>query len=273
MTRHNRWYLAGMVVFAAACGQPQGPDVTNDNTSLVDEATVALTTPPPLGPTGPYTLVFSDEFTGTALNKKKWTTRYPYNRGPQHGELAGYAASAVTVANGLLTLTATRTPSGSLPYTSGMVTSAGSFNWKYGVAEIRLKTPPGLGYWPAFWTMNIPYGSFPPEIDMLELKGGSPGTIWMGHYWGLWPTVNGWQRNWTGVNYTTGFHTVTVRWTRTSLTWYVDGVQRAQHLTNIPQTGMYLIANLAVGGTFAGTPNWATIFPGRMQVDYIRVWQ
>ena len=271
MTRPIRWSLAAGLLIATACGQPQAPVETA--TELVDQASVALTTPPPLGPTGSYTLVFSDEFNGNRLEKRKWATKYPYNRPPQHGELAGYASSAVKVANGVLSLTATRSPTGSQPYTSGLVTSAGKFTWRYGVAEIRLKTPAGVGYWPAFWTMNIPYGTFPPEIDMLELKGGSPSTVWMGHYWGLWPNVLGWQQTWTGANFTTGFHTVTVRWTPTSLTWYVDGVQRAQHLTNIPQTGMYLIANLAVGGTFAGNPTAATVFPGVMQVDYIRVWQ
>ena len=273
MTRQIRWYLAGSVLLAAACGQPQSPEEITPADDLVDLATVALATPPPLGPTGSFTLVFSDEFTDRRLNKRKWATKYPYNRAPQHGELEGYASSAVSLANGLLNLTATRVPTGSQPYTSGMVTSAGKFTWKYGVAEIRLKTPPGVGYWPAFWTMNIPYGTFPPEIDMLELKGGSPSTIWMGHYWGLWPSVSGWQQSWTGADFTTGFHTVTVHWAPTFLRWYVDGVLRAQHTTSIPQTGMYLIANLAVGGTFSGNPTSATVFPGVMQVDYIRVWQ
>jgi beta-glucanase (GH16 family) len=270
MLRHARWFYLIAIVVVAGCAQPQGPSQADDD--AVDPSHV-ITTPPPLGPTGPWTLVFSDEFTGTRLNKKKWRTSYPYSRGPQHGELANYSSSAVTMANGLLNLRATKVPLNGLPYTSGMITSAGKFTWRYGVAEIRLKTPAGVGYWPAFWTMNIPYGSFPPEIDMLELKGGSPSTIWMGHYWGLWPSVFGWQRNWTGANFTTGFHTVTVEWKPTYLAWYVDGVLRAKSTANIPQTGMYLIANLAVGGTFAGNPTSATVFPGNMQIDYIRVWQ
>lgn len=270
MNTRRRWFVL-LALVLAACAQPEQPSDSPDfSESSPDLATI---TPPPLGPPGTWTLVFSDEFNGTRLDKLKWATNYPYNRGPQHGELEGYASSAVTVANGMLKLTATKQPQGSQPYTSGMISSAKSFSWRYGVAEIRLQTPPGVGYWPAFWTMNIPFGSFPPEIDMLELKGGSPTTIWMGHYWGTWPTVYGWQTTWTGANFTTGFHTVTVEWNPTYLIWYVDGVWRARTRSNIPQTGMYLIANLAVGGTFAGNPTPATVFPGTMQVDYIRVWQ
>jgi beta-glucanase (GH16 family) len=266
-----RWLIWPSLLLAA-CVQPEQPSLPADG-SDPSLGTLGFVTPPPLGPVGNWTLVFSDEFNGTRLDKRKWLTGYPYNRPPQHGELEGYEASAVTMANGMLNLTATRQPSGTQPYTSGMINSARSFSWQYGVAEIRLKTPPGTGYWPAFWTMNIPYGGFPPEIDMLELKGGSPSTIWMGHYWGSWPTVYGWQQTWTGADFTTDFHTVTVEWSPGYLIWYVDGVWRARTKANIPQTGMYLIANLAVGGTFAGNPTPATVFPGVMQVDYIRVWQ
>ena len=34
----------------------------------------------------------------------------------------------------------------------------------------------------------------------------------------------------------------------------------------------YLIMNLAVGGNFGGNPDAATVFPGEMLVDYIRVY-
>jgi beta-glucanase (GH16 family) len=36
---------------------------------------------------------------------------------------------------------------------------------------------------------------------------------------------------------------------------------------------MYLLANLAVGGTWPGNPDHSTIFPATMYIDYIRVYQ
>jgi beta-glucanase (GH16 family) len=35
----------------------------------------------------------------------------------------------------------------------------------------------------------------------------------------------------------------------------------------------YILMNLAVGGTFVGSPNQETIFPQTMIVDYVRVYK
>jgi len=40
----------------------------------------------------------------------------------------------------------------------------------------------------------------------------------------------------------------------------------------IPNEEMYLIANLAVGGTLGGVPDTAQ-FPARLELDYVRVLQ
>jgi beta-glucanase (GH16 family) len=36
---------------------------------------------------------------------------------------------------------------------------------------------------------------------------------------------------------------------------------------------MYVIANLAVGGDWTGNPDATTVFPGVMEIDYIRVYR
>jgi beta-glucanase (GH16 family) len=56
--------------------------------------------------------------------------------------------------------------------------------------------------------------------------------------------------------------------------WYVD----EQPVFDIPTAPdmhrpMYLLANLAVGGTWPGNPDHSTIFPATMYIDYIRVYQ
>jgi len=41
----------------------------------------------------------------------------------------------------------------------------------------------------------------------------------------------------------------------------------------IPKEPMYLLVNLAVGGTWPGAPDQQTKFPADFLVDYVRVWQ
>jgi len=41
----------------------------------------------------------------------------------------------------------------------------------------------------------------------------------------------------------------------------------------VPMEQMYLLANTAVGGWWAGSPDETTPFPGKYVIDYIRVFQ
>jgi hypothetical protein len=42
---------------------------------------------------------------------------------------------------------------------------------------------------------------------------------------------------------------------------------------NIPQEPFYLLANLAVGGDWPGSPNASTAFPSYYDIDYIRIYE
>ncbi len=41
----------------------------------------------------------------------------------------------------------------------------------------------------------------------------------------------------------------------------------------ISRKSMFLLANLQVGGPWAGIPNANTVFPANYDIDYIRVWK
>jgi beta-glucanase (GH16 family) len=55
----------------------------------------------------------------------------------------------------------------------------------------------------------------------------------------------------------------------------VDGrlTQTFSDKAQIPNKPMYLLLNLAVGGSWPGDPDASTVFPAEMLVDYVRVWQ
>jgi hypothetical protein len=131
------------------------------------------------------------------------------------------------------------------------------------------------------------------EIDVMENKGSTPtnvlGTI---HFGGIYPN----QAQSFGPSYTfasgdsvTNFHLYALEWMSNSIKWFVDG-QLYETQTNWWSSSnptntsirnpypapfdqpFYIIMNLAVGGNFGGNPDTNTIFPGEMQVDYVRAY-
>jgi len=76
------------------------------------------------------------------------------------------------------------------------------------------------------------------------------------------------------------FHIYSIDWTKDMIKFYIDGVL----YYNVANDGRgvdaypfvapeFLLLNLAVGGNFAGNTIDDTIFPCRMEVDYVRVYQ
>ena len=92
------------------------------------------------------------------------------------------------VRNGVLSIVARRTPAELKPvlfdneYISGLLTTQGRFSQKHGYFEMRAKIPFGHSVWPAFW-MLADDGGWPPEVDVLEGRGGRPGDVVMTTHW------------------------------------------------------------------------------------------
>ena len=69
-------------------------------------------------------------------------------------------------------------------------------------------------------------------------------------------------------------------WTETEVYWYVDDIIYFYADMTDPNYDKafntyeaYIIINLAIGGSWAGTPAPTTEFPARYYIDYVRVYQ
>jgi beta-glucanase (GH16 family) len=257
------------------------------HTSLADNGTPSN----PVGRQGNWTMIFKDEFNGSALDAKKWTTCYWWRMGQgctigTNHELEWYRPNNVQLSQGALGLQAERQQilaNGKVySYTSGVVTTGPvseksasvRFALQYGYVEIRAKVPQGRGLWSAFWLLPVNRQE-KPEIDVMEIMGNEPKRMTMTlHYPSMGDDPGSIDRRWIGPDFSAGFHTFGVDWEPDAVVWYVDGVARwrVTDPTQIPAQPMYLLLNLAVGGDWPGAPDESTPFPCSFNVDYVRVW-
>ncbi len=217
-----------------------------------------------------WTMTWRDEFDGSTLDGSKW--RAENAALVKNNEQQYYSPANVSVANGQLTILSERRAQGGRPYTSGLIESVNRFSQAFGRFEIRAKLPSTRGMWPAIWMLRQA-GGWPPEIDIMELLGHQPSTVYMSHHWGVYPAVQTTTESYTGPNFSSDFHTFTLEWFPERLDFYVDGVRRSRQTISVPRDAFYLIINTAVGGNWPGNPDASTIFPQRMLVDYVRVYR
>lgn len=217
-----------------------------------------------------WQLVWADEFDGPNLDISKWD---PADKpGNTNNELQYYAPDEVYLEAGDLVLRSRQRSYGGRSYTSGLVLTRQLFAQTFGRVEVRAKLPGTQGIWPAHW-MLPETGEWPPEIDITELKGQLPNTVYMTHHWGQWPNVQSRGTTYTGPDFTAGYHTFAVEWAPGRIRWFVDGVQRFESVSQgVPAEPMYIILNTAVGGDFLGNPDGSTVFPQHHRIDYVRVY-
>lgn len=241
--------------------------------------------------------LFSDEFNGQILDQDKWVTCYN-NYSKQYGgcsnygnwEQEWYVPSQVKVSEGYLTLTAQKQKAigfNQLGYTqdysyiSGMI-SSGSLNktdkakWghTYGYYESRILSPYGQGVWPAFWLIPTD-GSWPPEIDIMEVVGSKPNEIINTYFWKKadGSPAKDTQNYVHSDNLSNAWHTYGVDWQQDRIVWYFDGKPiRTVSSSTIPKKNMHIVLNLAIGGMLPGNPDNTTSDSLSMLVDYVRVY-
>ncbi len=237
-----------------------------------------------------YTLIWNDEFSGTALDANTWN----YETGNGSGgwgnhELEYYTNSTknVFVSNGNLIIEARNESIGGFNYSSGRLTTQTKKSFTYGRVDIRAKLPKGKGVWPALWMLgnNINTVGWPAggEIDIMELLGQEPSKMYSTLHYGTSPATHaqlGNSYSLSGSSFYDQFHVFSMEWKLDQIKLYVDNnllltvnktdVGSNPYPFNAP---FFFIFNVAVGGDWPGAPDGSTTLPQRMIVDYIRVFQ
>lgn len=235
-------------------------------------------TPAPL-PLKGWVLTFSDEFDQKELEFPKWSLHDPWGHA-RNRESQAWVPDAVTLDAGLLRLTARREPARydgqNREYTSGIVTTYGSFAQTYGRFEIRCRIPAGQGLQSKFWLLPVPSGEI-PSIDVIGAIGSDRANALFANRWGDEKTERSWSGSWklpaNTPDLSKDFHTFAIEWDKDRIVWFVDGTERFRSVDGVPNQPMYLAASLAVGGIEAKWPDSTTSFPAHFDIDYIRVWR
>ena len=238
-------------------------------------------------------IVWADEFTTAgAPDSSKWNFDIGTGQnGWGNNELQYYTdrPQNIEVKDGMLYIKAVKESYLGSSYTSAKITTKGTFEQKYGRYEAKIKLPWGQGLWPAFWLLgDDSNGSviWPQigEIDIMEYRGQQP-TIVHGSIHGPgYSAGEAITKSYTLPNdrFDTDFHIFGIEWGPNYINYYVDDVLYNQITpSSLPiiaewvfnDNNFYIILNLAVGGSFVGSPNTQTVFPQEMIVDYVRVYK
>jgi beta-glucanase (GH16 family) len=263
--------------------------------------TATLVAPFPAQPAHATTYTFDDEFNGAAGTQPS-TSLWKYDTGGYSTtELQCYTNSTNNIVEdgaGNLKIMAQSAPNNNCggltkQYTSGRLETSTTHTQKYGTFTMRAKLPTKKGMFPAFWMIGnqtATKGGVPcdGEIDIEETIGSDTGSKWVeevlhGPYTsGGCPTSNYSDfAKWTGSSdWSSAYHTFSVTWAPGSLTYKVDGTTHYSITKATMPAGQnwvydtdpfYLIMNLAVGGSWAGTPDAQTVFPQTMYVDWVHM--
>jgi beta-glucanase (GH16 family) len=241
--------------------------------------------PPPVGPV--RTLVWSDEFDGTALDPARWKVY----AGPRRD--AVMTPDALTIGGGVLRFT-TYTEGG--VHRTGFIGTDGTFEQTFGYFEARIRFRGAPAEWCAFWllspTNGVPLGDPARagiEIDVVEHRSTDDGGWDLRNSVALalnWDGYGAERKNASRVTALPGaapvegeWHTYAVLWTEAGYTFYVDDVPLWTTAEAISHRSQWLHLTCEVDDA-----SWAGFIPPAgygpratstigMDVDWIRAWR
>lgn len=251
----------------------------------------------PQSPPAKWTLVWSDEFNGSngsPPDTTKWVSETG-GGGWGNNELEYYTArrqNAYQQDGNLVIKVLEEKYTGSdgvtRNYTSARLKTQGKFTRAYGRFEARIKIPRGQGIWPAFWMLgdDIDQVGWPTcgEIDIMENIGKEPATVHGTIHGPGYSAAKGIGAPYSlpaDQRFADDFHIYAVEWEPKAIRFYVDDHLYATRTpADLPQAArwaydhpFFLLLNVAVGGSWPGSPDASSSFPQTMLVDYVRVYR
>ena len=233
-------------------------------------------------------LVWSDEFNYKGLPD---STKWSYNVGGNgwgNKELQYYTSKQLNnarVENGMLIIE-TRIEATGSKYTSARLTTKGKGDWMYGRIDVKAKIPKGVGTWPAIWMLcsTTPL-KWPDdgEIDIMEHVGYDQSVIHATTHTKKYYHSIGTQKSATitVADCSESFHVYSLDWDAETVTMLLDNKPyfsfKNEHSGNDAwpfNKPFHLLLNIAVGGGWGGQKGVDdSIFPQKMEIDYVRVYQ
>jgi beta-glucanase (GH16 family) len=223
-----------------------------------------------------YTMVFDDEFNGSAVDTGTWNYRTDAKA------LSAQKAANVSESGGSLNIALrkedTTVEGTTYHYSGGGLVSRNSL--RYGYYETRAKTPIGAGWHTSFWAM---YGTgspaFPPnlqrtEIDQFEINSSAPQTISQG--------IIGWHSDGsttsigranapTTFDSSAGWHVYGFNWTESQVQLYIDG-SLVRSISYPPSTDTHDYLNVWLTSIGYEAVDDSRL-PATAQFDYLRYYQ
>jgi beta-glucanase (GH16 family) len=253
------------------------------------------------------TLAWSDEFsnsTGQKAQPNPLTWTYDTgNGGFGNQELEDYCAwgsnvspcspadpNAYVGTDGYLHIVARQASPG--VYTSARLKSEGLFSFQYGRLEFRAMAPEAQGFWPAGWLLgnSIATVNWPAcgEQDVLERVDTATSPDWNQgsiHGTGFTGSNLGTRYDFPDGQTAAQWHTYGMIWKKGQVSYYVDDPTKP-YVTYTPADldqfagsawpfdngANFIILNLAVGGSWPGSPDASTPFPSEYVIDYVRIY-
>lgn len=255
----------------------------------------------------PWSLIWHDEFDYEGSpDPTKWKHNvWPARKVNDEDQAYTNRNKNTRVENGKLVIEAHREDYDNAQYTSGRLHNQGLGDFLYGKVEVSARVPKGQGTWAAIWMLpSDPFryattceegadwqgsatcDAWPNsgEIDILEHVGYDMqlihGTVHTkAYYWKNWEQR---KASIEGQTVDTAFHKYAMEWNEehiiislNDVPYFIYKNEKTDWRTWPFDHPYHLILNLAVGGQWgrAGGPIDESVFPARMEIDYVRIYQ